>query len=657
MQVKTIELKGIRHFTHKKIEFVAGLNVVCGPNESGKSTVLDSLAAALLRPTPKEAASLKQWHAPECEITLCYQVGGVTYTITRVLHPQPRDVLEGPDVFLDDPDEIEEIMEEHTGISDKTIFENSTVVKQNEMQILQEEGARAKVRNKVRTLLSGVPERSTDDALEYLEESIIKAQAVLDETEDDIKTIEHELSQYKEIDEEYQKLKMKLQGYESDLARDQSLLSGYTILLQYREKETEYKDLVFNLEEVENLQGYIRRLPIREKELIQDLEEELEKISAHQDKLTEKKRETREELTTLKGRLTAIDDELEGITYEKKSIFTRLRSLMKSSKAKKEELSTKRVEVSQNVARLEDLLEQYEEQIILWRGKFKQKGERLQQLREQCIGYEDWSADMMEARREEYESRMEEILQEMTKEELESVIEGKRRNADKLRAELVKKYRDLKDRRDKERLSIEKEKLAEIITEWEEKIAGIKARMELLSEKVEKREQLTKKLDELKRVKEEKSMQRKADEIAYNVISSVYQELKETFAPQLEKRAEKLLSRITQGRYKDIVVKKDDLDVLVKVPEHAEPVTVEALSQGTRDQLYLCLRIGLSELLSGDKNPPLLFDEAFYTFDEDRLKETLRVLQELSETTQVIVFTHDASYAPYGHPILLERRQ
>ena len=181
--------------------------------------------------------------------------------------------------------------------------------------------------------------------------------------------------------------------------------------------------------------------------------------------------------------------------------------------------------------------------------------------------------------------------------------------------------------------------------------------MELLSEKVEKREGLTNKLDNLKRIEEVMLMQRKADEVAYNVISSVYQELKETFAPQLEKRAEKLLDRITQGRYNDIVVKKEDLDVLVKVPEHAEPVTVDVLSQGTRDQLYLCLRIGLSELLSGDKNPPLLFDEAFYTFDEDRLKETLRVLQELSETTQVIVFTHDESYAPYGHPILLERRQ
>ncbi len=656
MRVLTLELKGIRHFSRKKIDFAEGLNVVCGPNESGKSTVLDSLVAALLTPTQKEAASLKQWHTPECEIKLTYQTGDATYTITRVLHPQTKDSLEGPGVLLDDPEDIEDTLEEHIGISDKTIFENSTVVRQNEMQILQEEGARAKVRNKVRTLLSGVPERSTDDALAFLEESIIKAQTILDETEENIRTSEHELSQYKEIDEEYQKLRTKLQVYESDLARDQSLLSGYDILLEYRGKEAEYKDDLVKLEEVENLQGYIRKLPIREKELIQDLQEELEKISAHQDKLLDKKRETREELKMLKDRLTAIDDELEGIAFEKKSVFTKLGSLMKSSKAKKEELATRRVEVSQNVARLEDLLDQYEEQVVKWREKFQQKGERLRQLMEQCIGYESWSADMMETRRKEYELKMEEILQGETKEELEGIIETKRKKADELRAELVKDYTDLKDRTDTERIAIEKEKLTEIITEWEEKIDGIKARVELLSENVKKREELTEKLENLKKVKKEKLIQKKADEIAYNVISSVYQELKETFAPELEKRAETLLGRITHGRYKDIVVKKDDLDVLVKAPEHAEPVTVEVLSQGTRDQLYLCLRIALSELLSGDKNPPLLFDEAFYTFDGDRLQETLTVLQELAEITQVIVFTHDESYTQYGHPILLERR-
>jgi uncharacterized protein YhaN len=49
-----------------------------------------------------------------------------------------------------------------------------------------------------------------------------------------------------------------------------------------------------------------------------------------------------------------------------------------------------------------------------------------------------------------------------------------------------------------------------------------------------------------------------------------------------------------------------------------------------------------------------MFDEAFYTFDEDRLQETLKVLQEISRTTQVIVFTHDESYAAYGHPVPLK---
>jgi uncharacterized protein YhaN len=148
----------------------------------------------------------------------------------------------------------------------------------------------------------------------------------------------------------------------------------------------------------------------------------------------------------------------------------------------------------------------------------------------------------------------------------------------------------------------------------------------------------------------------KADKIAHDIITLVYEDLKEIFAPELESRARALLERITQNRYKEIIVRKEDLGVLVIPPEKSDPVEVDVLSQGTKDQLYLSLRIALSELLSGDKNPPLLFDEAFHTFDDDRLQETLTVLKEIGETTQVVVFTHEKSYAEYGNSIPLMKR-
>lgn len=658
MKFCTLEMKGIRHFSQKKIEFAEGLNIVYGPNESGKSTVLDSLIAAVLNPTEKEMTSLIQWNASHAEIKLTYMIDSHTFTITRVLHPEVKDLLEGDEGTLKDPQRIQDTLEEHLGFTDKTLFENSTVVKQNEMQILQEEGSRTVVRERVRSLISGVPERSTDDALTFLEDSIREAESLLENTRERIPSIEEELSQYRGIEEELKDVETRLNVYEGDLQRDQSLLSGLDILLHYREAETEYNTLVNILEEIENVEAYKRRLPVREKELIQDLQQELEKISSQQDTVIEEKRKTREAFTDEKMKLSAIDDELEGVRPEPVNIFARLSSIFKkSTRAKREELASRRVEVSRDVARLEDLLEQCEEQLQELRRKFQEKGERLKNLLERCGEYENWSVDMLEARRKEYEAKIEEILGGTTKEELEHTIRTAREKADELRAALVKDYSDLKERKDAERISIEKEKLAEIIVEWKEKIAGLKAQAALLSSKTEKREVLTEELNTLAKEREEKTLQMKADEIARDVIALVYQDLKEKFAPELERRAEMLLTRITQGRYEDIVVKREDLDVLMKVPEKRTPVNVDVLSQGTRDQLYLCLRIALSELLSGDKNPPLLLDEAFYTFDEDRMQETLQILKEIAQTTQVIVFTHDKSYAEYGNPIPLSPKK
>lgn len=654
MKFLALELKGIRHFSELMMEFTEGLNIVYGPNESGKSTVLESLLASLLKPTQKEISSLKKWGSTYSEITLTYTTGEDTFTITRILSPEVRDILKGA-VTTEEPLEVEKALEKHSGFTDRLLFESSTVVKQNEMQILQEEGSRARIRDRVRSLISGVPQRSTDDALLFLEKSVYDAKSFLNRAEERAQFMENELLQYRGTDEELKDVETRLTVYKSDLARDQTLHEGYGVLLQYRKAENEYRDLVELLEELENLETYIRKIPIREKELIDELHKELEKISAHQDRLIAEKRKTREELTEQKDKLSGLDDELEGERVEKESFVGKLATLFKgSSRAKREMLTARRVEVSQNVARLEDLSEQIEEQLTEWRRKFQLKGEQLRSLMEQCGEYENWTSDMLEDRRNEYESKIEGILKGMTREDLEQKISMKREEADKLRGKMVKNYPDLKDKQDTERISIERVKLAEIITEWEEKIRGLEAQLEIFSSRVKKREMLREELLRLRREMEEKTLQRKADEIALNVIKLMYQDLKEKFAPELEKRAEVILSRITHGKYVDITVRKEDLEVFVRAPEKSEPVDVDVLSQGTRDQLYLSLRIALSELLSGDKNPPLLFDEAFATFDEERLKETLHVLREIARSTQVIIFTHDESYARYGNAIPLK---
>jgi uncharacterized protein YhaN len=70
-------------------------------------------------------------------------------------------------------------------------------------------------------------------------------------------------------------------------------------------------------------------------------------------------------------------------------------------------------------------------------------------------------------------------------------------------------------------------------------------------------------------------------------------------------------------------------------------VPVEGLSDGTRDQLFLALRLaGIEQHLKEREPAPLIVDDVLINFDDHRAGATLRCLGELAKRTQVIVFTH-----------------
>ena len=78
--------------------------------------------------------------------------------------------------------------------------------------------------------------------------------------------------------------------------------------------------------------------------------------------------------------------------------------------------------------------------------------------------------------------------------------------------------------------------------------------------------------------------------------------------------------------------------------EHAFPNERKALhdlSEGTRDQLYLALRVqALREHCATQAPLPFIADDILQTFDDDRARAALRTLCDLSEELQVIVLTH-----------------
>jgi len=117
---------------------------------------------------------------------------------------------------------------------------------------------------------------------------------------------------------------------------------------------------------------------------------------------------------------------------------------------------------------------------------------------------------------------------------------------------------------------------------------------------------------------------------------------KKNQAPVLA-RAGELFARLTLGSYANL---RDELDesgkpILLGVRPNDKEVSVEGMSDGTRDQLYLSLRLAtLEQHLGKGETMPFVVDDILIGFDDNRTRVCLEVLAELAAKTQVLLFTH-----------------
>jgi DNA repair exonuclease SbcCD ATPase subunit len=112
----------------------------------------------------------------------------------------------------------------------------------------------------------------------------------------------------------------------------------------------------------------------------------------------------------------------------------------------------------------------------------------------------------------------------------------------------------------------------------------------------------------------------------------------------LEKRMVTDLETATAGRYRYVRVDDKTLDIEVRAPEKRDWVKVSALSQGTLDLVFLTARLGLVRLVTGDRRPPLIFDDPFVTLDDARAARALALLKGVTTDFQVIYLTCSDRY-------------
>jgi DNA repair exonuclease SbcCD ATPase subunit len=112
----------------------------------------------------------------------------------------------------------------------------------------------------------------------------------------------------------------------------------------------------------------------------------------------------------------------------------------------------------------------------------------------------------------------------------------------------------------------------------------------------------------------------------------------------LEGRMARDIERITNGRYRRLRVDEGTLTFSVHSPETGGWIDVRRLSQGTLDALYLAARLGIVKQVTSPAAPPLLLDDPFVTFDDERATRALALLKDMARDLQVILITTSDRY-------------
>jgi chromosome segregation protein len=134
--------------------------------------------------------------------------------------------------------------------------------------------------------------------------------------------------------------------------------------------------------------------------------------------------------------------------------------------------------------------------------------------------------------------------------------------------------------------------------------------------------------------------------IAATMLGAAIEKHREAQADPLLTRAGALFRTLTGGSFADVAQDygEDDQPRLVGLRPSGERVSISGMSEGTRDQLYLALRLAYIEDYAGRAEPvPFIGDDIFQTFDDERTAAGINAFASTSGLFQPILFTHHLS--------------
>lgn len=690
MIVEEIVLERFRRFRKAAFELGQGLNVVRGPNESGKSTLLQAVMAALFwraDSTRREVRESVTWGEEEgFRIEVRGQAEGKPFHLVKDFRAR-RSSLSWGDVTTSDPARIDSLVRGWLGVGSEAAYRATAGIRQDEVALIAEgrrelseslqvtvggsEGgrgalaAREALEGELRDLLRGTrgaarnpgPLAQVEEEISELglrRDELVRAVEERNEARRRLAEIEREERARRERLEVLERLvadtreKMDIEEDIQDFQRRYRMLESAVSLLAEeerlaREEETRY--------------GALRKLHEEERERLSELQRERERM-------TEERRLLAEELDraaspphaawapwVLAAGLTLILVGVAGIALTPYLLFLSLAGAALSAYSlagggyyafftggrRLRELQVRLEEIRRREARISESM------VALAARAGCTTPESFEELNRGYLA--------LQSRRREITDKLEVILPDLEKSGVEEEarrlageVNLRRRRLQELRGrtldaegfqEALREAEELRRRLDA--LKEERVRCEVLLSgeEVDEELAGVGERLEQL---LERRARLRRRAEALR--------------LALDWLDRATRQSLTSVAARLGESIGKYLERITGGKYREVTVDEGDLSITVWSPEKGERTGAESLSRGTVDQLYLAARLSLVDIICGNRRPPLLLDDPFVTFDGERLRRALELMREYAQGRQVVIFTCGRAYDDYADRVV-----
>jgi DNA repair exonuclease SbcCD ATPase subunit len=688
MKIEKINIKGFGKLKNFEAKFIEGINLIKGPNEAGKSTLVDALATVFFddpKSSKKELKEKKSWGKENgFELKVEFASQGNSYILDKNFGTGESSLSQiSTGEKWEDKRRIEKVISEELGISSKEVFLATALVKQDEMSRFAQ--SVDSIREKLESLITGGEEQiQASQVVEKLKEKLGDFKRVGTVNFGEIQKWE---KKFEELSSEHKEAKTKVEDLEKcrkKLFSTKTNLKELSSELEIKQAELEKaKKAQAEEEKLKNLEYKFFDLQSRLKE-IQNSERMVKRLREDSDKIIPVEKEDFTSIEEAELGLKVLGERKKEFQNEQEEL--NLQMQITKNRGNYKTLSLVFLPLALILGILAVLLSAWlfvPSSLILLSGIFflfqystqkehsrmlkiqlKQKQEKLTQLEEDIYQlnlrkkglYKKYEVGSTDALKENFETkkeierqirneviRREDFLGGKTIKELEEQL----RETTKLMAVADEKLKEIKPyvlpaeelERLESKVREKEQKKRELEISWE----SLTQELERLNENSERVASLEEKLEEAEKnsnfFKHKLLIYQKCAE----TIESARKEVIESTVPLLENKTSKFLSQVTCGKYTQIRFDRENLKFEVFSSEKGSFLEPDKfLSRGSIDQLYLSARLALLELISEERNPVVIMDDPFVTFDHKRRENALNLLETLSKNYQIILLTcHD----------------